>query len=70
MATRSIGRGNEKKNNNSHEGTSVSVISSSIPTSFGPLHNTQGGDDGEDLDKEVDLILVCELHEVTMKRIY
>ena len=46
MTTRSIGRGNENKNNNSHEGTSVLAISSSIPTSFGSLHSTQGGDDG------------------------
>ena len=68
MATRSIGRGNENNNNNSHEGTSVLATSSSIPTSFGSLHSTQGGDDGEDLDKEVDIILVCELHVVTMKR--
>ena len=67
-ATRSKGRGNAKKNNNSQEGTSVSAIPSSIPTSLGSLHSTRGGDDGEDADKGVDLVSACELNVVARKR--
>ena len=47
---------------------SVSVIPSFIPTSSGPLHSTQGGDDGEDPNKGVDLVLACELNGVTRKK--
>ena len=40
---------------------SVLAIPSSIPNSSSSLHRTQGGDDGENLDKGIDLVLVCDL---------
>ena len=67
-ATKSTGASSTKKNNNSQEGTSISAIQSSIPTSSGSLHNTQGGDDGEDPDKRVDLTSTCEANAVTGKK--
>ena len=67
-ATKSTGRSSAKNNNNSQEGTSLSAILSSIPTTSGSLHSTQGGDDGEDLDKGVDLVLACELNLVIRKK--
>ena len=68
MSTRSTRRGSEKKNNNSQEGTSVSAIPSSIPTSSGALHSTLGGDDVEDPDKGIDLVSTCELNAITRKK--
>ena len=67
-ATKSTGKGSAKKNTNSQEGTSALAIPSSFPTSSGSSHSTQGGDDGEDPDKRVDLVLACELNIVISKR--
>ena len=66
--TKSAGKSSTKNNNNSQEGTSISAIKSSIPTSSGSLHNTQGGDDGEYPDKRVDLTSACEANAVTKKK--
>lgn len=67
-ATRSTGKDNAKKNDNSQVGTSVSAIPSSVPTSSGSFHSTQGGDDGEDPNKRVDLVSACELNIATKKK--
>ena len=66
--TKSTGKGSARKNANSQEGTSALAIPSSFPTSSSSSHSTQGGDDGEDPDKGVDLVLACELNAVIRKR--
>ena len=63
-----MGRSSTKNNNNSQEGTLVSAIQSSIPMSSSSLHSAQGGDDGEDLDKRVDLASTCEVNAVTRNK--